>query len=311
MVNVLVITNDNQIIDHASLNRIAQPDVKWSWIDFEAPDEEEAKLLHDFFHFHPLSIEDCFQYLQRPKLDHYDDYDFLVLQSINPASLEAEEIDLFLAPKFAVSFHLAPSPQIGVIRQRLCQQSALAKGPRYLAYIVMDVIVDEYFPLIYGLEDRLSQIETITGTEFINALYQIRDHLLSLRRTVVPMRELIYKIMNTDHLPVPKEEKMHFKDIDDHLVKISEMIESNREITADMRDSYISLNSFRLNTIMKTLTIIASIFIPLTFIVGVYGMNFDYMPELRMHSGYFITLIVMGLIAVGMMIGFWIKGWFE
>lgn len=312
MVRTLLVTQDNQVINNVPLPRTADKDVKWFWVDFEAPDSAEAKLLSDFFHFHPLSIEDCFQFLQRPKHDHYEEYDFFVFQNLQPGSLDPQEIDLFLGPNYAVTFHLFPSREIDTVREKLGLGGSLAGSPRFILYVLMDIIVDEYFPFIYALEDKLSAIDSSkAGPGFIASLYQTRDQLLSLRRVVMPMWELLYRMLNNDQLSIPDEERLHFKDIDDHLVKIAEMIESSREITADIRDSYLSLNSFRMNSIMKTLTIIASIFIPLTFVVGVYGMNFDYMPELRWHWGYFASLALMAALAVGMLIGFWIKGWFD
>lgn len=312
MVRTLLVTQDNQVIDNVPLHRTADKDVKWFWVDFEAPDSAEAKLLSDFFHFHPLSIEDCFQFLQRPKHDHYEEYDFFVFQNLQPDCLDPQEIDLFLGPNYAVTFHLLPSREIDTVREKLSLGGSMAGSPRFILYVLMDIIVDEYFPFIYALEDKLSAIDSSqTGPGFITSLYQTRDQLLSLRRVVMPMWELLYRMLNNDQLSIPDEERLHFKDIDDHLVKIAEMIESSREITADIRDSYLSLNSFRMNSIMKTLTIIASIFIPLTFVVGVYGMNFDYMPELRWHWGYFASLALMAALAVGMLIGFWVKGWFD
>jgi magnesium transporter len=313
MLRTLLITNDLKIIDDTPLSRTTDSDIKWFWVDFEAPSEEEADLLRTHFHFHPLAIEDCFQFLQRPKLDHYEGYDFLVLQSLNPNTLTPEEIDLFVGPNFLVTFHLSSSPETEFIRHELgLKTTTLAQGPRYLVYLLTDKIVDDYFPSMYKIEDKLNQMDSSSErSNFIEVLYNTRDELLTLRRTVVPMRELLYILLNTEQLLISREERLHFKDIDDHLLKLNEMIESNREITADMRDSYISLNTNRMNTIMKTLTIVASIFIPLTFIVGIYGMNFDYMPELSWRWGYFASLGIMGGIAVGMLMGFWIKGWFK
>jgi magnesium transporter len=176
----------------------------------------------------------------------------------------------------------------------------------------MDKIVDDYFPSIEQIEDQINQIEILKpGPNFIEALYEMRSQLLALRHIIMPMRELLYRVLNSERLVIPKEERLYFRDVDDHLLKLGEMIESNREITADMRDSFVSLNSNRMNTIMTTLTIIASIFIPLTFIVGVYGMNFDYMPELTWHWSYFAVWGGMLGIAAGMLIWFKMKGWFK
>lgn len=170
----------------------------------------------------------------------------------------------------------------------------------------------EFFPNVYQIEDELNEIEAKEANQnLIEEVYEIRSKLLKLRRTILPMRELLYRILNSERLIIPKEERVYFMDIYDHLFKLSEMIESNREMTADIRDSYISINSNRLNTIMKTLTVLTSIFIPLTFIASIYGMNFEYMPELTWRFGYFSVLGVMFVVGSAMLMGLWFKGWFK
>lgn len=313
MIHTLLVTNDLKIIRDVPLERSAETDIKWFWVDFDRPSAQEGEMLKTFFNFHPLAIEDCFQFLQRPKVDYFEGYNFFVLQNINPDSLTPDEIDLFVGPNYLISFHLSTSAEIDIIRQqKIGLEATLIKGPMYLAYLIMDQIVDDYFPIIYKIEDKMNTMDSLkTHPNFIGDLYLLRDQLLTLRRTIIPMREMLYRILNSDQLVILEEQRLYFKDVDDHLLKLSEMIESNREITADIRDSYISLNSNRMNTIMTTLTIIASIFIPLTFIVGVYGMNFEYMPELSWHYGYFTVWGIMLGITVGMLIGFKMKGWFK
>ena len=313
MLRTLLVTNDLKVIKAVPLERLAEPDVKWFWVDFDRPTDLEAELLKTHFAFHPLAIEDCFQLLQRPKVDYYEGYNFFVLHNLNPDSLKPEEVDLFVSHNFLVTVHLFPSREIEIVCERKLElETTLTRGPMYVCYLIMDKIVDDYFPSIEKIEEQVDQTEIIKpGSSFIEELYEIRSRLHALRHIVVPMRELLYRILNSERLEIPPEERFYFRDIDDHLLKQSEVIESNREVTADLRDSYVSLNSNRMNTIMKTLTIIASIFIPLTFIVGIYGMNFDYMPELTWHWGYFTVWGVMLGVAAGMLIGFKMKGWFK
>jgi len=313
MLHTLLVTNDLQIIKDVPLERLDHTDVKWFWVDFDCPTPEEGNLLTTHFNFHPLAIEDCFHLLQRPKVDYYEGYNFFVLHNLNPDTLTPEEVDLFVGYNFLVTIHLLPSRAIEIVRERkLEMDTTLAKGPIHLYYLIMDKIVDEYFPSIEKIEDQVDQFEILKpGPNFIEDLYELRSRLLALRHIVIPMRELLYRILNSERLEIAREDRLYFRDIDDHLLKQSEVIESNREVTADLRDSFVSLNSNRMNTIMKTLTIVASIFIPLTFIVGVYGMNFDYMPELTWHWGYFGVWAVMLGIAFGMLIGFKMKGWFK
>ncbi len=313
MIHIAVLTSDGQLKKDVPLHSLSDADVKWYWVDFDSPTEEEATLFKTHFGFHHLAIEDCFHIMQRPKLDYYEGYYFFVLQSINPDTMESEELDVFLGHNYVISFHLLPSREIEDIRQRkLTGESALIKGAIYIFYLIMDKIVDEYFPVVYQMEDKQDKIELKKAdSNFIENLYEVRTQLLTLRCTIVPMQELLYRILNSERLVIPTEDRIYFQDIYDHLMRLTEMIESNREITADIRDNYLSLSTNRMNIIMKTLTIVTSIFIPLTFIVGVYGMNFDYMPELTWHWGYFIVMGIMAVLSVGMVIGFWLKGWFK
>lgn len=168
---------------------------------------------------------------------------------------------------------------------------------------------------MYHLEDLLNQIEENNKNKSINELmkelFSIRSQLSKIRRTIIPMRDLMYRIISSNRLNEMKEEDLYFYDVYDHLLKLVEMTEANRELAADIRDSYLSYNSNRMNTIMMTLTVISSIFMPLTFIAGIYGMNFEYMPELKMKYGYYIVLGVMALIGTGMLYIFYKMGWFR
>lgn len=313
MIRTLAVTNDVKLLIDLPLSRLLHIDIKWFWVDFDAPTEEEALLLKTHFDFHPLAIEDCLHLLQRPKLDYYEGYDFFVLHTLNQTSLAPEEIDIFLGHNFLVSFHLLPSSEVQMVRDKLImEKSVVEKDSKYIFYQLMDKIVDEYFPNIYQIEDELNDLEIKDADEnLIEDVYALRGQLLKLRRTIFPMRELMYRILNSERVIIPKEERVYFMDIYDHLLKLSEMIESNREMTADIRDSYISINSNRMNAIMKTLTVMTSVFIPLTFIASIYGMNFEYMPELSFRWGYFMVLTFMFIVGSSMIIWLWRKGWFK
>jgi magnesium transporter len=313
MIRTFAVTKEHKLLIDIPLSQLSEQNIEWFWVDFDDPSDEEAMLLKTQFHFHPLAIEDCLHLLQRPKLDYYDGYDFFVLHSINQTTLAPEEIDIFLGHNFIVSFHQLPSVEMEIVRQKFsCEKGNLEKGSKYLFYQIMDKIVDEYFPSLYQIEDSLNELETQDADEnLIEQVYTIRSQLLKLRRTIFPMRELMYRILNSERVIIPKEEQVYFMDIYDHLLKLSEMIESNREMTADIRDSYISINSNRMNSIMKTLTVMTSVFIPLTFIASIYGMNFEYMPELSYRWGYFTVLAVMFTVGFSMLIWLWRKGWFK
>ncbi len=317
MLRTIAATQDARLLEDVPLERLSDNNIAWYWVDFGSPTEEEIELLSSHFHFHPLAIEDCMHFLQRPKVDQYDDSHFFVIHGLHPETREAEEVDFFLGPKSIVTFHLNPSREIEEVRQRILHPEDKASiDHHYIAYRLIDSLVDNYFPSLYQIEDQLNELEDReesdwTIQELTEEVYRIRAELLRLRRTVIPMRDLLYRIINTDKIPAVTTQLAYFMDIYDHLLKLAEMIDSNREVTADLRDSYDSLRSNRMNAIMKTLTVITTIFMPLTFIAGIYGMNFAHMPELQWQWGYFAVIGVMALLGVSMFVWFKRKGWFE
>lgn len=314
LIRTLAITKEHQLLQDITMEQLADSRIAWYWVDFNSPTEEEARLLDIHFKFHPLAIEDCFHFLQRPKLDYYDGYSFLVLHGLDPNTLEANEVDIFLGSNYIVSYHIKPSSEVDMTWERVKGEGYFQKlNSVHTFHLLLDKIVDQYFPTLYQTEDRLDELEDLeqkSRRAVMDEVFEIRSDLLRLRRSIFPMRDLLYRILNSERIEIPKEQKAYFGDIYDHLLKLAEMVESNREITSDIRDSYISLNSDRTNHIMMTLTVISAIFIPLTFIAGVYGMNFKYMPELTWKYGYFGILGFMGVVGLGMYWWFKKKGWF-
>ncbi|EON71030.1 magnesium and cobalt transport protein CorA [Lysinibacillus sphaericus OT4b.31] len=310
------ISKDQQLLKGFPLEDIKDKYFEWFWVDFNSPTAEEELLLDTFFHFHPLAIEDCLMRLQRPKLDFYDDYHFFVIHRLNEETLIAEELNIFVSDKFIVTYHKNETPEIDKVQKLLEEQPKnWERGTVFLTYQTIDKIVDSYFPLVYKIEDHLNTLEDeLTYQSSVNAMqivFEFRSDLLHLRRTILPMRDLLYRVLSSYRFALKKSERAYFGDIHDHLVKLTEIVESNRELTADMRDNYMAMSSSRMNGIMMTLTIVSTIFIPLTFIAGVYGMNFDIMPELHGRYSYFIVLGIMILIVIFMLSFFKYKGWFK
>lgn len=317
MINFIGITNENNLETAISISNINFSNYKWYWVDFSQPTGEEIKHLADTFNFHPLAIEDCTHRLQRPKLDYYDDHAFFVTHLVREEKKEIikEELDFFVGENFIVTFHLSPSKEVDEVWERVLQKKIEKWNPFYVFYRTLDKIIDNYFSIIYKIEDDLDKIEDNINHKSMNLLmaelFDTRYMLLNLLHTVNPMRDLLYRMLNSHHLSGVSERRKYFSDIYDHLLKLSDTIMSDRELTADIRDSYLSLNSHQTNNVMKVLTIITSIFAPLTFIVGIYGMNFENMPELTWKYGYFLTLGIMGIMGVSMFIWFKKKGWFK
>jgi magnesium transporter len=316
VIKIFAFTKKSKLLQNLTLEQLTEEEILWYWVDFESPDQEEIKLLSDHFKFHPLAIEDCLENLERPKVDYYDTYTFFIFQALGEDSLDPLEIDLFVGQNYIVTFHKPKLKEIDSVCEKVINNETIrTQGPTYLAYLILDKIVDRYFPAVYHIEDYLSEIDVRSGgrrfLNLIDQVFDLRADLLKLGHIVTSTRELLYRMLNSNHLKDFQNNKRHLNDIYDHLLQLSDTIESSREITKDIRDSYLSINSHRMNKIMTILTIISSIFIPLTFIVGIYGMNFDYMPELRWRYGYFLILGIMAFIGISMLLWFKLKGWFD
>lgn len=320
MIYYIGVTKDNHLEKGDFIDNIDITNFKWFWADFSEPTEEEITHLSETFHFHPLAIEDCVQDIQRPKLDYYNHYTFFVTHTVREEKDELikEELDFFISDSFIVTFHKHPSVEVTKVWNHLLMQESLKHwDPYYVFYELLDKIVDNYFPIVYKIEDELTKLIAQTNNESMNhlmeELFETRNMLLELLHSVNPMRDLLYRMLNSHHLNLNRigDRREYFSNIHDHLLKLSEMVMSNREVTADIRDSYISMNSHQTNNVMKLLTIITSIFAPLTFIAGIYGMNFENIPELSWKYGYFMTLCVMLVIGFTMLLWFRQKGWFR
>lgn len=316
MLRLMAVTKDHEVILQPAVESLKDENIAWYWADFNNPDEEEIKLLSSYFHFHPLAIEDCLQFLQRPKLEYYQGYSFFVMHALNSQTLSACEVDLFIGENFIVSFHFDDLKELNSAWNYFEKgRDFSAIGPIEIGHKIMDKIVDTYFPIMQNIEDHLLTIENNyekgNKHSLIQQTFDVRSDLLKVRRSIFPMRDLMYRILESKRFMISDHKRAYFHDIYDHLVKLSDMIDSNREMTSDIRDNYISLNSYKMNNIMKTLTVITTIFMPLTFIAGIYGMNFEHMPELKWHYGYFIVIGCMFLLGTSMFLWFRKKGWFD
>lgn len=299
-----------------SIQQLSEQHWDWYWVDFNNPAEGEVELLESQFNFHPLAVEDCLHGLQRPKLDYYDDHTFFVIHSVDRSNLARKEIDVFIGECSIVSFHKEKNEPLEQAKELVRRTKDFSTVDEYyIFHQILDKVVDNYFPIMYAIEDHINEIEDNTKNlsmeKLLEELFDRRAELLTLRQTVHPMRDLLYRILNTHHLEGVFERREYFADIHDHLIKVADMVASNRDMTQDIRDSYLSLNSHETNRTMQILTVISVIFMPLTFIAGVYGMNFVNMPELETEYGYFVVWGIMIAVAVGMFIWFKNKGWFE
>ncbi len=271
------------------------------------------------YDLHPLILEDIVTAGQRPKYDNYDKYAYIVLKmlSYNYASqaIESEQMSIVFGPNFVISFQEEVGDIFNPIRDRIRFAKGRVRklGADYLAYSLIDAIVDSYFAIlekigerIEGLEDELIAHPT---EKILSQIHSLKREMMSLRRSVWPMRELISAMQRDESPLICSQTRIYLRDVYDHTIQIIDAIEGFRDIVAGMLDIYLSSISNRTNAIMKVLTMIATIFIPLTFVTGVYGMNFKYMPEKEWRVGYPGVLLLMAIVAGVMVTYFRRRKW--
>lgn len=291
-------------------------DALFIWYDFINATSEESELLASKFHFNTLAIEDTIKTVSRPKFKEYQEYQFLVLHLINPKDYRAQAINLFMKDNILVTSHQDRLKKLGNIEKAIQRRSpSQLVTPADIAFIILDLIVDSYFEYVYHIEDEVFSFEDrhvndATDNKLMEDVFQIRSLIIKLKRVTVPMRELIQHVKDETSFIKTKKQKMYIHHIEDHIIKQMHIIKYAQEMTGDIRDNYDSLNSYRLNNVMKILTLVSVIFLPLTLITGIYGMNFRNMPELQWDFGYFAVLAVMLFISVILIIYFKFKKWF-
>ena len=291
-----------------------------SWINVDGLHEVDVvKELGGYFGIHDLTLEDIVNTDQRPKLEDIGEYIFIILKmmSFNKAEnrVEAEQVSLILGKNYVLSFQEKVGDVFEGVRDRIRGSMGRIRkmGADYLVYALIDAIVDNYFIVLEEVGDQIESLEdevmTNPTSSTMQTLQKIKRRLLFLRKSIWPLREVI-AILDRGETPfVHKQSRPFFRDIYDHTIQVVEMVETMRDMNSGMFDMYLSSVSNRMNEVMKVLTIIATIFIPLTFIAGIYGMNFEFMPELKWRFGYFAVWSVMALLLVGMVFFFKKKKW--
>lgn len=292
------------------------------WVSLEQPTEDEYRtILANLFHFHPLAIEDCqTKGYQTPKVDDYGTYIFIIALAImNGQTREAcrtEELDIFLGKNFVVSvFHADEMPPVSRLWQRLERDERLHNnGSDFLCHALLDYLVDDYLPHLDTLEDEIEGLEdrVLKNPEpaVLSKIIGIKHYIMTIRRVISPQREMINNLSRDEYPMIDRQSQIYFRDIYDHLVRIYDMIDVIRDMATSTLEVYLNATSVRLNEVMKALTIVSTIFLPLSFVAGIYGMNFTFMPELDWVYGYPLIWLIFILISVGMLTFFKKRGWF-
>lgn len=292
-----------------------------SWINVEGLSNIELiEKLGNIFEIHPLIQEDIIHTHQRPKIEEHEKTLYIVLKMLkyNDTSqeIEAEQISIVLGENFVITFQERQGDVFEPIRTRLKNELGRIRnmGADYLAYALIDIIVDNYFIILEKVSDRIEIIEeelvNQPSEDTLQEIYALKNEMIFLRKSVWPLREVVNRLEKNEIQFITQSVKLYLRDVYDHTIQVIETVETIRDMLGGMLDIYLSSISNKMNEVMQVLTIIATIFIPLTFIAGIYGMNFEYMPELGWRNGYFVVWFVMIAIAVYMVYFFKKKDWF-
>jgi magnesium transporter len=292
-----------------------------TWINVEGLHQVEVlERLGGCYGLHPLVLEDILNTDQRPKMEDYGEYIYIVLKMLNyddkSGQIEAEQISLVLGQNFVLSFQEGKEGDVfGLLRERLRGAKGRIRkmGADYLAYSLIDSVVDHYFIILERLGERVEFLEeelvTEPTTKTLQEIYNLKREMIFLRKAVWPLREVISGLERGESSLIQQNTQIYFRDVYDHTIQVIDTIETFRDTVSGMLDIYLSSVSNRLNAVMKVLTIIATIFMPLTFLAGIYGMNFKYMPELEWRWGYPLVWMIMIAIGIFMLIYFRKKKW--
>jgi len=325
-VRITFIDYDEQSFEEKQVTKIEEclklkntPTVSWINID-GLHDIELLEKLGKGFEIHPLILEDILSTGQRPKFEDYEKYIFIVLKMISFSgenqSVEVEQVSLILGPNYVISFQERVGDVFDQVRDRIRNAKGRIRkmGPDYLAYSLIDAVVDNYFVILEKLGEKIESMEEeVVGDpteKTVQQIHTLKREMISLRKSIWPLRELIAGLQKSESSLIKETTDIYLRDVYDHTIQIIDTIESFRDMVSGMLDIYLSSLSNKMNAVMKVLTIIATLFIPLTFVAGIYGMNFEYMPELKVRWGYGAVWLVMITIAVIMLFYFRRKKWF-
>ena len=308
------------VTDRDSLMLLKEKEgVIWVQVDgVHQPDKIAA--IGEAFSLHSLTLEDILNTGQRPKMEEFEDYLFLIGKILTfedaTGMVREKHFCIVLMQHLVLSFHESGANIFGAVEQRIRKAAGKIrkKTADYLAYALFDSMVDNYFLVLEAIGAQIEEVEDeileTPSRDSLERLHLLKRELTILRKSVWPVREVTNSLVRSDVYFVQEDSLKYFMDIYDHTLQIIETIEAFRDVTSSLYDMYLSSVSHRMNQVMKVLTVIATIFIPLTFIVGIYGMNFRYMPELTWHWGYFTTLAIMAILGIGMALYFKKKDWF-
>jgi magnesium transporter len=295
------------------------PEGTLHWIDLEDPTIKESSILEDPFHFHPLAIEDTLAEVHHPKIDDYEAYIYVIVHGMRfdapTDQFITRELDCFLGPNYLVTHHNGPMRSISSIRDQCSKdiENAFPRGCDFLLHHILDQMFDHYFPSLDSLEDKIQliQVEVFENAtkETLDRIFALKKDIMQLRRLCFPQREIINRLARADLKVISPRAAVYFRDIYDNLYRIVEAAAAYHDMVQSTMEAYLSAVSNRLNETMKRLTVVGAVLSTLMVITGVYGMNFEHMPELKWRYGYLFALGLMAGATVTLIYWFKKKGW--
>jgi magnesium transporter len=324
-VDVMVLESSGELRTEVSLEELprhlADPR-SLIWCDIASTEGGQqgsyGRLLREVFGFDELTTEDCFTKNHLPKVDIYDDYLFVAFFSFHLSEkrqrVETVEVDMYVGENYVVCIHPRPLRELDRVRRRLLSRDEFVSAlPANVAHTVFDAIVDEYLPImnklsamVDGIEDELLAAGDASDA-VLDSLFHLKHELSALRRLAVPLRDIVGILMRPTVRLIPEESRMYYDDVRDHLFRVIDMIDTIRDYLSGSLDIYTTQQTQRINKSMQRLTAIATIFLPLTFITGIYGMNFSYIPETNWRYGFYAILALCTSLVVGMLVYLWRK----
>lgn len=290
------------------------------WVDMESPTEADEHILLDVFHFHPLTVEDCRENRHYPKIEEFEGYIYFIVHGVTADTSSARfntiELDGFLGTNYVITYHHDYFRSIANVKQLLrTSPVACQRGTAFLLHQILDQVVDYYSPVLDDFDTRIDEVEDNIfnlkrpNNTILAEIMELKRSVLRLRRISVKQMDILHRMSRGEFALIPDVMRPFYRDVYDHLVRVVDLSESYRDLISGSLEAYLSVVSNRLNEIMKVLTIFSAIMLPLTFIAGIYGMNFDNMPELHSRYGYFTVLVFMIAVAVAMLLFFRRRGW--
>ena len=295
------------------------------WVDLQGETDAHVQVAKDvllnIFKFHPLTVEDCLETRNQPKVEAFPDYFYMIVHGVRPeetssANFTTKELDIYLGKNYVVTFHVERFSSIKKVKSQLRTTTfACQRGAAYLLHQILDQLVDLYMPVVDDfdnsinfLEDRVFQMKR-NNTAVLSEIMDLRRSVARLKRISSRQLDVLYRISHGEFDLIPEPVLPFYRDVHDHLLRISDLADSYKDLVGGLFEIHFSVTANKTNDVMKVLAVFSAIMLPLTLIAGVYGMNFDNMPELHSRYGYFGALATMAIIGGGLLIYFWRKGW--